>query len=103
ACGGEDPTPDDIAAWEAAHEENESGKADDNRCSGVIVPDRSGFGKKVALTFDDGPSPATTPDVLDILKERGIRAAFFINGNRVTSQEHRDLLDRIVSEGHILA
>lgn len=97
------PDPDDIAAWEAAHEENESGKADDNRCSGVIVPDRSGFGKKVALTFDDGPNPATTPDVLDILKERGIRAAFFINGSRVTSQEHRDLLDRIVSEGHILA
>lgn len=103
ACGEHEPTADDIAAWEAAYEENEAGKADDNRCSGVLVPDRSGFGKKVALTFDDGPNPATTPDVLDTLAERGIRATFFINGSRVTSQEHRDLLDRIVAEGHILA
>lgn len=102
-CGEHEPTAEDIAAWEEAHEENESGKADEAGCSGVIVPDRSGFGKKVALTFDDGPNPDTTPAVLDTLKEHGIRATFFINGNRVTSQVHHDLLERMVNEGHILA
>ena len=104
ACGEDDDlSADDLDAWDAAYMENESGKADENGCSGVLVPDRSGFGNRVALTFDDGPNPDTTPDVLDILARHEIKATFFINGSRVTSQAHRDVLDRIVAEGHILA
>ncbi|MBL4687342.1 MAG: polysaccharide deacetylase family protein, partial [Nannocystaceae bacterium] len=91
------------SAWERAAEENEAGKADDNGCSGVLVPDRNGFGKRVALTFDDGPNPTTTPKVLDILARHDIRATFFINGSRVSSDAHRAVLTRIVDEGHILA
>ncbi|HUS88062.1 MAG TPA: polysaccharide deacetylase family protein, partial [Desulfosporosinus sp.] len=34
--------------------------------------------KVIALTFDDGPDPIDTPDVLDILKEKNVRATFFV-------------------------
>ena len=37
-------------------------------------------GPYIAMTFDDGPSPQTTPRLLDILKERGIKATFFVVG-----------------------
>ena len=55
--------------------------------------------KPVALTFDDGPS-AWTPLVLDLLREHGARATFFVIGQR--AREHPDLVKRIVAEGHEL-
>jgi peptidoglycan/xylan/chitin deacetylase (PgdA/CDA1 family) len=100
ACS--DHEAEEAAAFSDAFEELEEGKADENGCSGVLTPDRSGFGKRVALTFDDGPHPVNTPKVLDVLKAEGIQATFFINGNRVNDQT-RPLLQRIVDEGHILA
>jgi peptidoglycan/xylan/chitin deacetylase (PgdA/CDA1 family) len=54
----------------------------------------------VALTFDDGPDPQFTPAVLDLLKQRGVKAAFFCVGARV--REHPELVRRIAQEGHIL-
>jgi cellulose synthase/poly-beta-1,6-N-acetylglucosamine synthase-like glycosyltransferase/peptidoglycan/xylan/chitin deacetylase (PgdA/CDA1 family)/spore germination protein YaaH len=53
---------------------------------------------KVALTFDDGPDPEWTPDILDILKAKGIKASFFVVG--VNAEDHPELLQRIVAEGH---
>lgn len=99
----ETPGSNDIAAWEDAYEQNEMGKADSSGCSGVVVPDKNGFAKRVALTFDDGPNPDTTPQVLDVLKQHGIKATFFINGKRVSSDAARAVLARITAEGHILA
>lgn len=52
----------------------------------------------VALTFDDGPSPEYTPLVLDALKERGVRATFFLVGKHV--EKYPDIARRIVEEGH---
>ena len=52
------------------------------------------------LTFDDGPSERTA-EILDILKEKGVKATFFVVGS--SSQESRELLRRIVDEGHTLA
>ena len=52
----------------------------------------------VALTFDDGPSPETTPVILDILRSEGALATFFVLGEAV--QKHPILLRRIVAEGH---
>jgi peptidoglycan/xylan/chitin deacetylase (PgdA/CDA1 family) len=52
----------------------------------------------VALTFDDGPSPEVTPRVLDILREKGARATFFLVGRQVDL--HPDLARRVRSEGH---
>ena len=62
-------------------------------------------GKKVAyLTFDDGPSTTNTPHVLDILKENGIKATFFIMGQQLdASAESRELLKREAKEGHAIA
>ena len=41
--------------------------------------------KKLTLTFDNGPDPECTPEVLDLLAERGVRATFFVcgQGNRL--------------------
>ena len=53
------------------------------------------------LTFDDGPSPANTPIVLDILKRYNARATFFVVGRSVFT--FPEVIERIVSEGHTLA
>lgn len=52
----------------------------------------------IALTFDDGPSPETTPRLLAILRERGIKATFFVLGNMVA--KHPEVLKMIADEGH---
>ncbi len=56
--------------------------------------------KEVALTFDDGPHPEWTPDVLDALAEAGWKGTFFVIGDRAA--EHPDVLQRIMDEGHAL-
>lgn len=54
----------------------------------------------VALTFDDGPSPETTPHVLNILREFGVHATFFVLGEAVDRSP--GLLRQIVADGHTL-
>ena len=51
------------------------------------------------LTFDDGPSENTSK-ILDILKERNIKATFFVIGNE--EEEAKALYQRIVNEGHTI-
>lgn len=58
-------------------------------------------GRTIAMTFDDGPSPKLTPQLLDILKARGIRATFFVVGQNAA--EYPDILKRAVAEGHEIA
>jgi peptidoglycan-N-acetylglucosamine deacetylase len=53
---------------------------------------------RVALTIDDGPDPEVTPAVLDLLARHGVRATFFLIGERVA--QHPELARRIVREGH---
>lgn len=52
----------------------------------------------VSLTFDDGPSPDYTPLILDILKDKGVRATFFLVGKH--AEKYPDIVKRIVEEGH---
>ncbi|RJQ53215.1 MAG: polysaccharide deacetylase family protein [Actinobacteria bacterium] len=52
----------------------------------------------VALTFDDGPSPVYTAQILDVLNEKGAKATFFVVGEHV--RKYPDLARRIVAEGH---
>jgi cellulose synthase/poly-beta-1,6-N-acetylglucosamine synthase-like glycosyltransferase/peptidoglycan/xylan/chitin deacetylase (PgdA/CDA1 family)/spore germination protein YaaH len=54
----------------------------------------------VALTFDDGPDPAWTPAILDVLRGRQVPATFFVVGENALS--HPGLLRRILAEGHEL-
>ena len=79
-CGGAQPAGDAVAADSAAAAEN------------------GGDIKYVALTFDDGPSPRCTPQLLDGLKERGVRATFFVVGCQVVKDP--DIVERMAAEGH---
>jgi len=54
----------------------------------------------VALTFDDGPDPTFTPQVLDLLAAHGVKATFCVIGSR--ARDYPDLIRRIVAEGHTL-
>jgi len=105
-CADTDPGDDgddessEGSAWEHAREQDQDLK--DSSCSGINVPDHSGFQKRIALTFDDGPNVATTPHVLDVLKAHGIHATFMINGKRVTGDAQRAVLERTLREGHML-
>lgn len=53
---------------------------------------------QVVLSFDDGPDPVWTPRILDILKQEGVHAVFFVVGSRVV--ENPALVRRILAEGH---
>ena len=77
--------------------------------AGVFWPERGMYGRMlwhgparpaVALTFDDGPSPKTTPHVLAELARTGTRATFFVVGRKVV--RHPELVREIVSSGHEL-
>ena len=58
-------------------------------------------GRRVTLTFDNGPTPGVTDQVLDILAERSLQAIFFIVANRVNgSPVARALLTRMVRDCH---
>ncbi|WP_354217035.1 MULTISPECIES: polysaccharide deacetylase family protein [unclassified Arthrobacter] len=54
----------------------------------------------IGLTFDDGPSPERTAFVLDVLKEKGVKATFFLEGSH--AEQYPDLVRRIRAEGHVI-
>ncbi|MGM0369171.1 MAG: polysaccharide deacetylase family protein [Bacillota bacterium] len=56
---------------------------------------------KTALTFDDGPDPTYTPQVLDVLKKYNVKATFFLVGSQV--QKYPEITSRIFEEGHTIA
>ncbi len=58
-------------------------------------------GKKIALTFDDGPHYKYTPEILDILKEENVKATFFVVGQ--LAERYPELILREISEGHEVA
>jgi len=57
--------------------------------------------RAIAITIDDGPDPKFTPHVLDVLAAHGVKATFFVVGER--AEAHPDLIQRIAAEGHELA
>ena len=56
--------------------------------------------KKIALTFDDGPHPVYTEQLLDGLKKRSVKATFFILGEQ--AEMYPDIVKRIGEEGHLI-
>lgn len=52
----------------------------------------------VALTFDDGPDPDTTREVLDVLDRRGVKATFFVIGAKAA--KHPEVVREIIERGH---
>jgi peptidoglycan/xylan/chitin deacetylase (PgdA/CDA1 family) len=56
--------------------------------------------RSITLTFDNGPTVAVTPGVLDVLARHGIRATFFVLGQNLESRPTRALIHRAAEEGH---
>ncbi len=64
-----------------------------------LFDDHSSLDKVCYLTFDDGPSTQVTPVILDILKQNGVKATFFVNKK---GSKFDYLYKRIVNEGHTI-
>lgn len=56
--------------------------------------------KRIALTFDDGPHPTYTMELLEGLKERGVQATFFVTGEH--AKLHPDVIKRMQEDGHLI-
>lgn len=69
----------------------------------AVSPRLSGVGpdSHIALTFDDGPDPRSTPAILDLLARHDRAATFFVLGKHAT--DNRPVLRRMVDEGHEVA
>lgn len=57
-------------------------------------------GKRIALTFDDGPDPIYTPQLLDLLAQESAQASFLVVGSNVA--KYPEIADRVVREGHTI-
>ena len=56
--------------------------------------------KEIAISFDDGPAVNFTPEILHLLKQENIKAAFFCIGNRIAGNEN--IIKQIIADGHII-
>lgn len=65
---------------------------------GLLIREVNTDKKAVALTFDDGPDPANTPALLEVLDKHGAQATFFVVGSR--AEEYPDLLKQMDQSGH---
>ena len=88
-------------------EENESGEQEDrkdrnvmSRKSDMVREKETDMRKYVALTFDDGPNSRYTKPLLDGLREREIRASFFLVGECIDGKE--DLVKQMAEDGHLI-
>lgn len=86
---GEEITPTDNDKYKRGH-----------NIPGKLYWAGSAHDKKIALTFDDGPENDWTPKILAILKEKDIKATFFVIGRQ--AQVYPDMLKKIDEEGHII-
>jgi peptidoglycan/xylan/chitin deacetylase (PgdA/CDA1 family) len=77
-----------------------SGEVVSRTATGPAIPPQPEVGKVVALSFDDGPDPRWTPEILAILKDEGIPATFCIVGS--SAKRHADLVRAEVAAGHTL-
>ena len=56
--------------------------------------------KKIAITFDDGPNPSYTMKLLEGLRERGVRATFFLMGQNI--QKYPEIVELMYEDGHLI-
>ena len=73
-------------------------KVDLSRAKATTYHSVSTGGPHIALTFDDGPHGTNTPRLLDMLRERNIKATFFVVGPN--ARRYPSIMKRIVAEGH---
>lgn len=96
-----------IGLWERSGEIPAAGEAiaGEGTASGIggraeEISDETEDVRKIAITFDDGPHPSYTEQLLDGLKERGIHATFFVTGEH--AELHPDIIKRMQEEGHLI-
>lgn len=80
--------------------QQEDRSGNDKSITCVIDKEERMENRKIALTFDDGPDPVYTPQLLDGLKERGAKASFFLMGKQ--AEAYPELVRRIQEEGHLI-
>lgn len=97
--GGE-ATEVDTEDEEVAEDIGEQEKQDENIEKDKTINGKFQEGKVAYLSFDDGPSIHVTPMILDILKNRGIPATFFVIGSMAEQNPH--ILKRINEDNHVI-
>jgi peptidoglycan/xylan/chitin deacetylase (PgdA/CDA1 family) len=78
------------------HPRNQWLVANRSRVDGACLNGKS----RVALTFDDGPDPVYTPKLLDLLREKDVKATFFVIGKR--ADQYPEIVRRAWAEGHLI-
>lgn len=68
--------------------------------SGKIIKKASSNGKSIILTFDDGPDPKYTPELLNVLRENNVKCTFFVLAEK--AKKYPDLIKEISNEGHYI-
>src|SRR5580692_7497179 len=91
ALGGVAAAVAGVAAWSAV--------APSSQVFGPTIW-RTSSARKMALTFDDGPNPAVTPLLLDLLDRHSVRATFFLIGK--FARACPELVREISARGHVL-
>ena len=80
----------------------EAGSGQEEEDDGEQVSRQNGPGRAVALTFDDGPDSETTPLLLEGLRDRNVRATFFLIGENIEKDNNRDIVEKMHEDGHII-
>jgi len=73
---------------------------DDDARRLIKMPSCNFLGKKIYLSFDDGPHPTITPWVLEQLKKHNVRATFFCLGEHI--EKYSDVFEQIKKDGHTI-
>ena len=89
-----------LCLWAGGKRQDTTAPASQEVSTGKITGEEDVV-KKIALTFDDGPSLECTGRLLDGLKKRGIHATFFLMGENIPGKE--ELVLRMKTEGHLIA
>lgn len=79
---------------------NDYSKIDDYKEKGLVFAENRGAGKTLALTFDDGPHPTQTDEILKVLAKYGVQATFFPIGENVC--RYPEVTKRVFAAGHEL-
>ena len=88
-----------LGLWAGGKRQDTTAPASQEVSTGKITGEEDVV-KKIALTFDDGPHPRYTEQLLDGLKERNVVATFFVTGE--TAQTYPNIIRREQEEGHLI-
>ena len=88
-----------LCLWAGGKRQDTTAPASQEVSTGKIAEEED-VAKKIALTFDDGPHPRYTEQLLDGLKERNVVATFFVTGEN--AQNYPNIIRREQEEGHLI-